>query len=486
VALDQSALLEVLDALTAAEVDDRIRQAAQTIYQALIEAELTAVIGAAPHERNPDRLAQRNGHRPRLLATTAGDLELRIPKLRAGSFFPSLLERRRRVDQALFAVVMEAYLHGVSTRKVDDLVKALGADSGISKSEVSRICADLDGEVSAFRDRSLAGQAFPYIFVDATYCKARVNRRVVSQAVVVATGVCGDGRREVLGFAVGDSEDGAFWTQFLRSLKARGLQGVQLVIADAHLGLRQAVQATMAGAAVQRCRVHFLRNVLAQVPKGSAEMVAAAIRTIFAQPDATHVHEQLDVIAGMLGRQFPKLERMLRDSAEELLAFTSFPVSHWKKVWSTNPLERLNKEIKRRTDVVGVFPNPEALLRLAGAVLVEAHDEWQVSRPPLPVGGLHGPAHQDDQGGDARRAPAGIDSLTLTPHGPLLHHAAGRHPVGLGTGSLTWVGEEAETAWYARGQGSMTLPATCQQRHLAQPRVVRVRHRGLICLPAAS
>jgi putative transposase len=221
VALDQSALLEVLDALKAAEVDDRIRQAAQTIYQALIEAELTAVIGAAPHERTPERLAQRNGHRSRLLTTSAGDLELRVPKLRAGSFFPSLLERRRRVDQALFAVVMEAYLHGVSTRKVDDLVRALGADSGISKSEVSRICADLDSEVAVFRDRSLAGQAFPYVFVDATYCKARVNRRVVAQAVVVATGVCGDGRREVLGFAVGDSEDGAFWTQFLRSLKAR-------------------------------------------------------------------------------------------------------------------------------------------------------------------------------------------------------------------------------------------------------------------------
>jgi transposase-like protein len=314
-----------------------------------------------------------------VLTTAAGDLELRIPKLRAGSFFPSLLERRRRVDQALFAVVMEAYLHGVSTRKVDDLVRALGADSGISKSEVSRICGDLDAEVGAFRDRSLAGQVFPYVFVDATYCKARVNRRVVSQAVVVATGVCGDGRREVLGFAVGDSEDGAFWTQFLRSLKARGLAGVQLVIADAHLGLRQAVQATMAGAAVQRCRVHFLRNMLARVPKGSAEMVAAAVRTIFAQPDAAHVAEQLDAVAGMLGRQFPALEAMLRDHADEVLAFTSFPVSHWKKVWPTNPLERLNKEIKRRTDVVGVFPNPEALLRLAGAVLVEAHDEWQVS-----------------------------------------------------------------------------------------------------------
>jgi putative transposase len=221
-ALDQSALLEVLEALKAADVDDRIRSAATTIYQALIEAELTAVIGAAPHERTEARIAQRNGSRPRTLTTTAGDLELRIPKLRAGSFFPSLLERRRRIDQALFAVVMEAYLHGVSTRKVDDLVRALGADTGISKSEVSRICADLDAEVSSFRDRSLAEQPFPYVFLDATYCKARVDRRVVSQAVVIATGVAADGHREVLGFAVGDSEDGAFWTAFLRTLKARG------------------------------------------------------------------------------------------------------------------------------------------------------------------------------------------------------------------------------------------------------------------------
>jgi transposase-like protein len=376
-ALDQSALLEVLEALKAADVDDRIRQAAGTIYQALIEAELTAVIGAGPHERTETRLAQRNGHRPRTLTTTAGDLELRIPKLRSGSLFPSLLERRRRVDQALFAVVMEAYLHGVSTRKVDDLVKALGADTGISKSEVSRICADLDAEVASFRDRSLADAVFPYVFLDATYCKARVNRRVVSQAVVVATGVRADGWREVLGFAVGDSEDGAFWTAFLRSLKARGLAGVQLVISDAHVGLKQAIAGVLIGAAWQRCRVHFLRNVLAAVPKGNAEMVAAAIRTVFAQPDAQHVREQLDVIAGMLGRQLPKVETMLRDAADDLLAFTNFPVGHWKKIWSTNPLERLNKEINRRTDVVGVFPNAEALLRLAGAVLVEAHDEWQ-------------------------------------------------------------------------------------------------------------
>lgn len=378
-ALDQSALLEVLEALKAADVGDRVRTAAETVYQALIEAELTDTIGAALNERTEARTAQRNGHRTRILSTTAGDLELRIPKLRTGSFLPSLLERRRRVDQALFAVVMEAYLHGVSTRKVDDLVKALGADTGISKSEVSRICADLDIEVGASRDRSLADQSFPYVFLDATYCKARVNHRVVSQAVVIATGVRADGWREVLGFAVGDSEDGAFWTAFLRSLKARGLGGVQLVVSDAHTGLKQAISAVLIGAAWQRCRVHFLRNVLAQVPKGSSEMVAAAIRTIFAQPDATHVREQLGVIAGMLGRQSPKVETMLRDAAEDLLAFTGFPAAHWKKIWSTNPLERLNKEVKRRTDVVGVFPNPEALLRLAGAVLVEAHDEWQAT-----------------------------------------------------------------------------------------------------------
>jgi transposase-like protein len=217
------------------------------------------------------------------LSTPAGDLELRIPKLRTGSFFPSLLERRRRVDQALFAVVMEAYVHGVSTRKVDDLVQALGVASGISRSEVSRICAELDTQLGVFRGRSLAGVAYPYVFLDATYCKARVNHQVVSQAVVVAVGVTAAGRREVLGVDVGDSEDGAFWTAFLRSLKARGLSGVRLVIADAHLGLRTAVGAVLLGAGVQRCRVHFTRNMLAAVPKGNAEMVAAAIRTIFAR-----------------------------------------------------------------------------------------------------------------------------------------------------------------------------------------------------------
>ena len=277
-ALDHAALLEVLEAMKSAAVDERVKTAAQTMYQALIDAEATAVIGANRWERTPERTVQRNGSRPRVWSSAAGDLELSIPKLRRGSFFPSLLERRRRVDQALFAVVMEAYLHGVSTRKVDDLVKALGIDSGISKSEVSRICASLDVEVGAFRDRTLAETTYPYVFLDATYCKARVNHRVVSQAVVIATGVTADGRREVLGFDVGDSEDGAFWTAFLRSLKARGLAGVQLVISDAHTGLKAAIGIGMLGAAWQRCRVHFMRNVLAVVPRGNTEMVAAAIR----------------------------------------------------------------------------------------------------------------------------------------------------------------------------------------------------------------
>ncbi len=256
-AMDQSALLELLDALKGAGVDDRVRIAAQSMYQALIDAEAEGVIGAGFWERTEGRTAIRNVSRRRLLSTTAGDLELRIPKLRTGSFFPSLLERRRRIDQALFAVVMEAYLHGVSTRKVDDLVKALGADTGISKSEVSRICKDLDEEVGAFRDRSLADTTYLYVFLDATYCKARVNHRVVSQAIVVAIGVTADGRREVLGMDVGDSEDGAFWTAFCRGLKARGLGGVQLVISDAHSGLKHAIAAVLIGTSWQRCRVHY-------------------------------------------------------------------------------------------------------------------------------------------------------------------------------------------------------------------------------------
>ena len=315
----------------------------------------------------------------RVLSTPAGDVELGIPKLREGSFFPSLLERRRRIDRALYAVVMEAWVHGVSTRKVDDLVKALGVGTGISKSEVSRICAELDRDLKEFRGRPLGHVEFPYVFADATYVKGRVRGRVVSRAVVVATGVTATGDREVLGVEVGDSEDGAFWAAFLKGLRARGLGGVQLVISDHHLGLKTAIESVFIGSAWQRCRVHFMRNVLARVPKASAEMVAAAIRTVFAQPDAAHVRSQLAEVTRMLGAQFPDVVAMLDTAAEDLLAFTAFPQVHWRKIWSTNPLERLNGEIKRRTNVVGIFPNDASVLRLVTAVIVETHDEWAVS-----------------------------------------------------------------------------------------------------------
>jgi putative transposase len=279
----------------------------------------------------------------------------------------------------LFAVVIEAYVDGVSTRKVDDLVGALGLEAGIFKSEVSRICSELDTELAEFRARPLSHVAFPYLFCDATYLKGRVKGRVVSRAVVVATGVTATGDREVLGVDVGDSEDGAFWTAFLKGLRARGLAGTQLVISDHHLGLKAAIGAVFVGAGWQRCRVHFMRNILAKVPKASAEMVAAAIRSVFAQPDATHVRSQLDEVTRMLTSEFPVVAAMLTDAAEDVLAFSSFTQVHWRKIWSTNPLERVNGAIKRRTNVVGIFPNDAAIVRLVTEVCVETHDEWAVA-----------------------------------------------------------------------------------------------------------
>jgi putative transposase len=379
VAITNTDLNELLAAIQAGGDIDVVRRGVELMLQALIDAEATARIGADRFERTDSRTTQRNGTRDRLLSTKAGDVDLKIPKLRQGSFFPSILERRRRIDRALFAVVMEAYVHGVSTRKVDDLVAALGLESGISKSEVSRICSELDEQLGAFRSRSLAHIEFPYVFLDATYLKGRVNHQVVSRAVVVATGVSMDGHREVLGCAVGDSEDGAFWTEFLRSLRARGLGGVRLVISDQHLGLKAAVEAVMVGSAWQRCRVHFMRNVLTRVKRNNTHMVIAAIQTIFAQPDARAVRDQFDRIVATLDDQFPDVATMLTDAREDLLAFSAFPEAHWRKVWSTNPLERLHREIKRRTDVVGVFPNDASVERLVTAVVVEAHDEWQVA-----------------------------------------------------------------------------------------------------------
>jgi putative transposase len=361
-----------------ADGGDLMRKLLETMLQSLVDAQATAHIGAEPHERTDARTTQRNGSRPKTVTTASGDVTVKIPKTRTGSFFPSLLEPRRRIDVALHAVICQAYVEGVSTRRVDDLVAAMGG-TGISKSEVSRICTQLDEDVAAWRSRPLDEVAFPYVFLDATYCKARINKRVVSQAVVIATGVSADGRREVLGCAVGDSETEAFWTEFLRSLRDRGLGGVQLVISDSHRGLTNAIAAVLQGAAWQRCRVHFMRNALAKVNKGHAEMVAATIRTIFAQPTPDTVREHVDKVADTLAGRFPAVAELLLAAKADLTAFADFPQAHWRKIWSTNPIERLNREVKRRTDVVGIFPNTDALLRLSACVLIEAHDEWQDS-----------------------------------------------------------------------------------------------------------
>ena len=377
-ALPQSALSELLEAFRAGDGVDLIRESVRVALQELIEAEATERIGAAPYERTPDRVTDRNGHRPRMLSTKAGDVELRIPKLRKGSFFPVILEPRRRIDQALYAVVMEAYVHGVSTRAVDDLVEAMGVDAGISKSEVSRICAGLDEQVGAFRTRSLEHTEFPYVYLDATYLNVRnATGQVVSMAVVVATGIAADGSREVLGLDVGDSEDETFWRGFLVALKQRGLHGVRLVISDQHSGLVKALKRSFQGASHQRCRVHFARNLLAHVPKSHTDMVAAVFRTVFAQPDAEAVSTAWDEVRDQLAKSFPKIGPLMDDAKAEVLAFTAFPRAHWQKIWSTNPLERVNKAIKRRARVVGIFPNPAAVVRLVGAVLADMHDEWQ-------------------------------------------------------------------------------------------------------------
>ena len=378
-ALSQSVASELLEAFRAGEGVDLIRESVRLVMQELIEAEATGQIGASRYERAETRVTDRNGSRPRLVATQAGDVELRIPKLRKGSFFPAILAPRRRIDQALYAVVMEAYVHGVSTRAVDDLVAALGVESGISKSEVSRICAGLDEQVEAFRSRSLHSIPFPYVFLDATYLHVRRSGQVTSMAVVVATGVTATGGREVLGCDVGDSEDEVFWRGFLRTLKHRGLAGVQLVISDQHSGLVAALDRVFQGAAHQRCRVHFARNLLALVPKSHKDMVAAVFRTIFAQPTAEAVSATWDNVRDQLAASFPRIGPLMDEAKAEVLAFTAFPRSHRAKIWSTNPLERVNKEIKRRARVVGIFPNEPAVIRLVGAVLADIHDEWQVS-----------------------------------------------------------------------------------------------------------
>lgn len=372
-------LLELVEELGGDRVRGMFRELLQGALQDLIDAELTTRIGAEPHQRTEARTNRRNGARSRVLSTPAGDVELAIPKVRTGSFFPSLLEPRRRVDRALWAVIATAYVTGTSTRKVDDLVRALGVDSGISKSTVSRICAEIDLEVDAFRNRRLDHTSFPYLWLDATYLKARKDHRIVSRAVVVATAVGADGNREVLDLAVGDSEDEVFWTEFLHHLRERGLAGVRLVVSDAHAGLKRAISRTLQGTSWQRCRVHLMRNLLARVPRTHAEMVAATVRTIFAQPDAASTRTQLHAVAEGLRRSHPQVADLLEEAEADLCAYAAFPRAHWTKIWSTNPLERLHREIKRRCDVVGIFPDDGSVIRLVGAVLSEQHDEWQTT-----------------------------------------------------------------------------------------------------------
>jgi transposase-like protein len=342
-----------------------------------MELEVEGLTGAAYGQKSPERLAQRNGYRERGWETRAGTVELRIPKLRKGSYFPGFLEPRRMAEKALTAVVQEAYVHGVSTRSVDDLVQAMGM-SGISKSQVSRLCAEIDDKVKAFLARPIEGD-WPYLWIDATYLKVRQNGRIVSVAVIVAVGVNSDGRREVLGMDIGPSEAETFWTAFLRKLARRGLRGVKLVVSDAHEGIKTAVSKVL-NATWQRCRVHFMRNALAHAGKSGRRVVSAFIGTAFAQDDAEAARLQWRRVADQLRPKLRKLAGFLDEAETDVLAYMSFPVAHRTKLHSTNPIERLNGEIKRRTDVVGIFPNEEAIVRLVGAILLEQNDEWAVQR----------------------------------------------------------------------------------------------------------
>ena len=367
---------------------DRLREMLSTFTSMLMNAEVDALCGAEYGERTPERTNSRNGYRERNWDTRAGTIELAIPKLRTGSYFPDwLLERRRRSEQALVQVIAECYVRGISTRRVDGLVKTLGID-GISKSQVSAMAKSLDPIVEAFRNRPLDAGPYRYVWIDALVIKCREGGRIVNVALVCATGVNREGQREILGMDVVTREDGAAWTAFLRSLVARGLSGVEAVVSDAHEGLKDAIGAVLVGATWQRCRTHFMRNLLTRVRKSAQPMVATLVRTVFAQPDATSTWAQLQRVVQQLEERFPEAAHMLADASHDVLAFTGFPKQHWRQIWSNNPQERLNKELRRRSDVVGIFPDRAAIIRLLGAVLAEQHDEWAVTRHYMSVESL--------------------------------------------------------------------------------------------------
>lgn len=364
---------------------DLLREMIQYVAQRMMDMDVESLCAAGYAERSPERLNSRNGYRERLWETRAGSVDLKIPKLRKGSYFPGFLEPRRTAEKALAAVIQEAYVQGVSTRSVDELVKAMGMQ-GISKSQVSRLCAEIDERVGAFLERPIEGD-WPYLWIDATYIKCREAGRIVSKAAIIAVAVNTEGVREVLGMATGPSEAEPFWTAFLRSLTRRGLRGVKLVISDAHEGLKAAA-AKVLSATWQRCRVHFLRNALAHAGKGQRQMVLAAINTAFALDDFKAASLQWRAVADQLREKFPKLSALMDEAEADVLAFMSFPKAHRTQIHSTNPLERLNAEIKRRTDVVGIFPNEAAVTRLVGALLLEQNDEWQLQRRYMQLEGL--------------------------------------------------------------------------------------------------
>jgi putative transposase len=377
--------LPLAELLQKAGEGDFLRAVAEAVLQLLMEADVEGLVGAGRHERSPERLNWRNGYRERALDTRLGTLQLRVPKLRQGSYFPPFLEPRKTSEKALVAVIQEAWIGGVSTRRVDELVQAMGL-SGIGRSTVSKLCKDIDERVGAFLDRPLEGE-WPYLWLDATYLKVREGGRIVSVAAIIAVAVDTEGRREIVGLGLGPSEAETFWSGFLKGLRRRGLAGVKLVISDAHDGVKAAV-AKVFGAAWQRCRVHWMRNALARVPKGQQTVVAAALRQAFLQADQDGARQVWRQVADQLRPRWPRLAGLMDESEHEVLAYMAFPVQHRTKLHSTNPLERLNKEVKRRADVVGIFPGEPSITRLIGAVLLEQNDEWQTGHRYMQLEGM--------------------------------------------------------------------------------------------------